>query len=91
MISGNEVKEGHLDEIYLNTRASYLCGQDIYGDAILATIGYLWKSYDLFHEDVSSRTYYRFLLLSLFSVAHIYRFLPCLIQSFTFNHYFTVS
>ncbi|CAH1434758.1 unnamed protein product [Lactuca virosa] len=62
VISGNEVKEGHLDETYLNTRASYLCGQNIYGDAILATIGYLWKSYDLFHEDVSSRTYYRLLL-----------------------------
>ncbi|KAL4563713.1 hypothetical protein LXL04_027758 [Taraxacum kok-saghyz] len=56
------VKEDGQREGLLNTRASYLCGQDIYGDAILATIGYLWKSYDLFHEDVSSRTYYRLLL-----------------------------
>ncbi|KAI3681206.1 hypothetical protein L6452_35991 [Arctium lappa] len=54
-----EVKD---HQAYLNARASYLSGQDIYGDAILATIGYMWKSCDLFHEHVSSRTYYRLLL-----------------------------
>uniref|UniRef100_A0A5B6YQG9 Small RNA 2'-O-methyltransferase n=2 Tax=Davidia involucrata TaxID=16924 RepID=A0A5B6YQG9_DAVIN len=43
----------------LNARASYFSGQVIYGDAILASIGYTWKSTDLCHEDVSLRTYYR--------------------------------
>ncbi|XP_059666531.1 small RNA 2'-O-methyltransferase-like [Cornus florida] len=43
----------------LNVRASYFSGQDIYGDAILASVGYKWNSADLFHEDVSLRTYYR--------------------------------
>lgn len=42
-----------------NKRGSYLSGQLIYGDAILASIGYKWKSSDLFYEDVSMRTYYR--------------------------------
>ncbi|KAL9997701.1 putative small RNA 2'-O-methyltransferase Hen1, La-motif domain-containing protein [Helianthus debilis subsp. tardiflorus] len=46
-------KENFKDGSYLNARASYLSGQDVYGDAILATIGYLWKSCDLFLEDVS--------------------------------------
>ncbi|KAD3069013.1 hypothetical protein R6Q59_016995 [Mikania micrantha] len=50
------------DGSFLNARASYLSGQDIYGDAILATIGYLWKSCDLFIEDVSPCTYYRLLM-----------------------------
>nr|GLL49072.1 small RNA 2'-O-methyltransferase [Ipomoea trifida] len=44
-----------------NVRASYLCGQDIFGDAILASLGYTWRSIDLFHEAVSLRTYYRLL------------------------------
>lgn len=48
----------------LNARASYLCGQGIYGDAILASIGYTWKSKDLFYEDVSVQLYYRSLLTS---------------------------
>ncbi|KAF5766917.1 hypothetical protein HanXRQr2_Chr15g0721071 [Helianthus annuus] len=51
-------KENFKDGSYLNARASYLSGQNVYGDAILATIGYLWKSCDLFLEDVSPRTYY---------------------------------
>ncbi|KAM0072117.1 putative la-type HTH domain, methyltransferase type 12, HEN1, double-stranded RNA binding domain 2 [Helianthus debilis subsp. tardiflorus] len=55
-------KEDLEDKSYLNARASYLSGQDVYGDAILATIGYLWKSCDLFLEDVSPRTYYRLLM-----------------------------
>ncbi|PON35087.1 3'-RNA ribose 2'-O-methyltransferase, Hen [Parasponia andersonii] len=45
-----------------NTRASYLSGEDIYGDAILASIGYTWKSKDLFHEDLSMQSYYRMVL-----------------------------
>lgn len=46
----------------LNIRASYLSGQIIYGDAILANIGYTWKSSDIFYEDVSLCAYYRMLL-----------------------------
>ncbi|XP_048337529.2 small RNA 2'-O-methyltransferase [Ziziphus jujuba] len=45
-----------------NERASYLSGEDIYGDAILASIGYTWKSMDLFHEDLSLQSYYRIIL-----------------------------
>lgn len=43
----------------LNVRASYLSGQDIYGDAILAAIGYAWKSKELSFEDISMQSYYR--------------------------------
>ncbi|KAL2343697.1 hypothetical protein Fmac_004982 [Flemingia macrophylla] len=46
----------------LNVRASYLAGQDIIGDAILATIGYTRKSRELFYEDVTVQLYYRMLL-----------------------------
>lgn len=51
-------------EPIINQRASYLSGQDIYGDAILANIGYTWKSPYLFYEDVSLCTYYRSVLAS---------------------------
>ncbi|CAH9077114.1 unnamed protein product [Cuscuta epithymum] len=55
---------GH-HEAELNVRASYLCGQEIYGDAILASLGYSWRSIStqlhLFHEALSIRTYYRLL------------------------------
>ncbi|KAM7256589.1 hypothetical protein ACFE04_012330 [Oxalis oulophora] len=43
----------------LNLRASYLCGQDVYGDAILASIGYTRRSTDLSLEDFSLRSYCR--------------------------------
>ncbi|XP_022139952.1 small RNA 2'-O-methyltransferase-like isoform X2 [Momordica charantia] len=46
----------------LNARATYLCGQDIYGDAILANIGYTWKNKDLFHENIGLQSYYRMLI-----------------------------
>ncbi|KAJ4702952.1 Small RNA 2'-O-methyltransferase-like [Melia azedarach] len=46
----------------LNPRASYFFGQDVYGDAVLASIGYTWKSKDLFHEDVTLQSYYRMLI-----------------------------
>ncbi|XP_027089661.1 small RNA 2'-O-methyltransferase-like isoform X1 [Coffea arabica] len=46
----------------LNVRASYFAGQEVYGDAILASVGYVWKSANLFHEDMSMRTYYRLLI-----------------------------
>lgn len=58
--SGEEVTND--TEGTLNTRASYLSGQNIYGDAILASIGYTWKSTDILYEDVSLRSYYRYLL-----------------------------
>ncbi|KAE8735713.1 Double-stranded RNA binding protein-related / DsRBD protein-related, putative isoform 2 [Hibiscus syriacus] len=46
----------------LNARATYICGQDIYGDSILASIGYTWKGQDLFHEDVTLQSYDRMLI-----------------------------
>ncbi|WCJ24333.1 Small RNA 2'-O-methyltransferase [Euphorbia peplus] len=49
----------------LNVRASYFCNQDIYGDAIMASIGYTWRSKDLFHEDLSLQSYYRMLICKL--------------------------
>ncbi|KAJ6887410.1 hypothetical protein NC651_027669 [Populus alba x Populus x berolinensis] len=45
-----------------NARASYFCGQGIYGDAIMASIGYTWRSKELFHEHVSLQSYYRMLI-----------------------------
>ncbi|KAK1277087.1 Small RNA 2'-O-methyltransferase [Acorus gramineus] len=51
----------HVKQIF-NESASFLSGQNIYGDAILATVGYTWRSPDLSHEDVSLGTYYRMLL-----------------------------
>ncbi|XP_042421447.1 small RNA 2'-O-methyltransferase-like isoform X2 [Zingiber officinale] len=49
-------------ELMLNQRASYLSGQYIYGNAILANIGYSWKTTSLYHENVSICSYYRMLL-----------------------------
>ncbi|MCD7469664.1 Small RNA 2'-O-methyltransferase [Datura stramonium] len=46
---------------YVNTTATYLSGQEICGDAILVSVGYTWKSTDLFYEDLSLRAYYRIL------------------------------
>ncbi|XP_008812123.2 small RNA 2'-O-methyltransferase [Phoenix dactylifera] len=55
--------EGNIKtETILNKRASYFSGQKIYGDAVLANIGYTWKSSDLFYEDISLCSYYRMLL-----------------------------
>lgn len=45
-----------------NVRASYFSGQNIHGDVLLASVGHTWKSPDLYHEDVSLGTYYRFVL-----------------------------
>jgi len=45
-----------------NARASYICGQDIHGDAILASVGYRWKSDDLDYDDVTVNSFYRSLL-----------------------------
>ncbi|KAL3344934.1 hypothetical protein AABB24_024071 [Solanum stoloniferum] len=46
---------------YVNTIATYLSGQEICGDAILASVGYTRKSTDLFYEDLSLCAYYRIL------------------------------
>ncbi|KAL1205336.1 Small RNA 2'-O-methyltransferase [Cardamine amara subsp. amara] len=42
-----------------NARASYICGQDIHGDAILASVGYKWKSGNLDYNDVTVKSFYR--------------------------------
>lgn len=55
------VKDFHVKGL-LNARASYFCGQEIYGDAIMASVGYTWRSKELFHEDVSLQSYYRMLI-----------------------------
>ncbi|KAL3612891.1 hypothetical protein D5086_003911 [Populus alba] len=54
------VKDFHVG--LLNARANYFCGQEIYGDAIMASVGYTWRSKELFHEDVSLQSYYRMLV-----------------------------
>lgn len=57
--------QGLKDSVYdkkFNTRASFMFGQKVYGSAILASIGYTWKSADLFYEDVTLRTYFRMLV-----------------------------
>ncbi|XP_073149398.1 small RNA 2'-O-methyltransferase-like [Henckelia pumila] len=61
-LSELDVKQHIHLEGSLNERASYFSGQFVYGDAILASVGYTWKSTDLFHESVSLRTYYRILV-----------------------------
>ncbi|KAL8138695.1 hypothetical protein V2J09_004696 [Rumex salicifolius] len=56
---------GLKDSVYdkkFNMRASFLFGQEVYGTAILASIGYTWRSADLFYEDVTLRTYFRLLV-----------------------------
>ncbi|KAL6647009.1 hypothetical protein ACP70R_014446 [Stipagrostis hirtigluma subsp. patula] len=46
----------------VNKRASYISGQTIYGDAILANVGYTRRDSELHTEDVNLCTYYRILL-----------------------------
>lgn len=53
---------------YVNTIATYLSGQEICGDAILASVGYTWKSTDLFYEDLSLRAYYRYVRGIIFEI-----------------------
>lgn len=48
-----------------NIYASYLLGQPVYGNAILASVAYTWRGAELFNEDVSLRSYFRSLSLSL--------------------------
>jgi len=44
----------------VNKRASYISGQTIYGDALLANIGYTRRDSELHTEDVNLCTYYRY-------------------------------
>ncbi|WVZ62005.1 hypothetical protein U9M48_011805, partial [Paspalum notatum var. saurae] len=46
----------------VNKRASYISGQTIYGDALLANAGYTRRDSELHAEDVNLCTYYRILL-----------------------------
>ena len=64
LLSDLNVKEVISEEGSFNARASYFSGHAIYGNAILASIGYTWKSTDLFHEDISLQSYYRYSLIS---------------------------
>ncbi|KAJ0239381.1 Small RNA 2'-O-methyltransferase [Hirschfeldia incana] len=54
-----EVSESSSEESTRNARASYICGQEIHGDAVLASIGYRWKSKDLDYDDVTVKSFYR--------------------------------
>ncbi|XP_019086697.1 PREDICTED: small RNA 2'-O-methyltransferase [Camelina sativa] len=57
--SGSSNEDSSHIEKTRNARASYICGQDIYGDAILASVGYRWKSNDLDCDDVTVKSFYR--------------------------------
>jgi small RNA 2'-O-methyltransferase len=46
----------------MNKRASYISGQTIYGDAILANIGYTRRDSEIHTEDINLSTYYRYSL-----------------------------
>lgn len=61
-MSEPQAKQASNVEGSLNIRASYFAGQEVYGDAILASVGYTWKSTDLFHEAISLCSYYRILV-----------------------------
>ncbi|KAI3910025.1 hypothetical protein MKW92_017392 [Papaver armeniacum] len=60
--SDSTLEDLSYDAETLNIRASYFSGQNIYGEAILATFGYTWKCKELFHEDLTLGTYYRMLV-----------------------------
>jgi hypothetical protein len=51
----------------VNKRASYICGQTIYGDALLANIGYTRRDSKLQTEDVNLCTYYRYSFVEYFT------------------------
>ncbi|EOA15443.1 hypothetical protein CARUB_v10004085mg [Capsella rubella] len=57
--SGGSKEDSSHVEKSRNVRASYICGQDIHGDAILASVGYRWKSDDLDYDDVTLKSFYR--------------------------------
>ena len=51
----------------INKRASYISGQTIYGDAILANVGYTRRDTELQTENVTLCTYYRYQLVHYFT------------------------
>nr|VDD49038.1 unnamed protein product [Brassica oleracea] len=54
LTSSNDLKESR------NAKASFVCcGQDIHGDAILASVGYTGRSHDLEHDNVTLKSFYR--------------------------------
>lgn len=58
----SDVRE-HMDsDTTLNARACYLSGQYVHGNAILASIGYTWRSSDLFSENITLGAYHRMLV-----------------------------
>uniref|UniRef100_A0A2P2PIZ8 Small RNA 2'-O-methyltransferase n=1 Tax=Rhizophora mucronata TaxID=61149 RepID=A0A2P2PIZ8_RHIMU len=61
MPSDHANEKYHLEES-LNARATYFCGQSVHGNAIMASIGYTWRSKDLIHEDISLQSYHRMLI-----------------------------
>ncbi|CAH8345755.1 unnamed protein product [Eruca vesicaria subsp. sativa] len=42
-----------------NAKASSACSQDVHGDAIVAAVGYSWRSNELEHDDVTLKSFYR--------------------------------
>ncbi|XP_047311145.1 small RNA 2'-O-methyltransferase-like [Impatiens glandulifera] len=54
-------KEADLEGNF-NVRGSYLSGSNVCGDAIMASIGYIWRDTNLFHENMSVKRYYRLLI-----------------------------
>ncbi|XP_010439550.1 PREDICTED: small RNA 2'-O-methyltransferase-like [Camelina sativa] len=58
-VSGSSNEDSSHIEKTRNARASYICGQDIHGDAILASVGYRWKSNDLDCDDLTVKSFYR--------------------------------
>ncbi|CAA7054586.1 unnamed protein product [Microthlaspi erraticum] len=59
-VAGSSTEESaHTEKFRKNVRASYICGQDIHGDAILASVGYRWKTDDLDYDDVNVKSFYR--------------------------------
>ncbi|KAH6796424.1 hypothetical protein C2S51_037410 [Perilla frutescens var. frutescens] len=69
-LSELQAKQASHVEGSLNIRASYFAGQEVYGDAILASVGYTWKSTVLFHEDISLSSYYRIFVSKIPSGAY---------------------
>lgn len=51
-------ESSHLEKTQ-NGKASLVCGLDIHGDAIVASVGYTRRSHDLKHDDVTLKSFYR--------------------------------
>ena len=51
----------------INKRASYISGQTIYGDAVLANVGYTRRDTELQTDHVNLCTYYRYKLVDGFT------------------------